>query len=46
MIKPNSCVRYRGHIYSIACIINRGAYITAILKGTTNEVPLEQLTEM
>ena len=46
MIKPNSQVFYRNHRFTVICLINRGAYITALLKGHQGEVPLEQLEEV
>jgi hypothetical protein len=49
MIKAKQVVRYRKHNYTVECVINRGAYVTALLHiGNKQrvEVPLEQLEEI
>lgn len=46
MIQPDTPVMYRNHRFTVICLINRGAYVTALLKGYRGEVPIEQLREV
>lgn len=46
MIQPDTQVFYKNHRFTVICLINRGSYVTALLKGYRGEVPLEQLREV
>lgn len=49
MIKAGCVVRYKRHLYSIHSILNKGAYVVALIQLGNHrheEVPLEQLEEL